>query len=71
MKSKEQTIVFQNQSKLIQEHFKGCGICPELIDICLGTDLMVRFATEGFSGELKQRFEAYEEYIQEKYKGKS
>ena len=68
-RTKEQQIVFQNQSKLIQEHFKNCDICPDLLDICLGTDLMVRFCSEGFSGELKERFEAYEKYISEKYKG--
>jgi len=68
--NKDKQIVFQNQSKLIQEHFKNCGICPELIDICLGTDLMVRFATEGYSKELAGRFTAYEEYLQDKYKGK-
>lgn len=68
-RTKEQSIVFQNQSHLVQKHFQTCGICPTLLDLCLGTDLMVRFATEGYSKELKERFDAYETYIQEQYKG--
>lgn len=69
-KTREESIVFQNQSHLVQKHFENCGVCPSLMDICLGTDLMVRFATEGYSKELKERFDAYDNYIQEQYKGK-
>ncbi len=68
-KTREESIVFQNQSHLVQKHFENCNICPSLLDICLGTDLMVRFATEGFSKELKERFDAYDKYIVEQYKG--
>lgn len=69
-RTKEQSIVFQNQSHLVQRHFEQCGICPSLKDIALGTDLMVRFALEGYSKELGETMDRYEEYIQEQYKGK-
>ena len=69
-RTESQKIVFQNQSHLVQKHFENCGICPSLKDLCLGTDLMVRYATEGYSGELAGRFDAYEQYITEQYRGK-
>ena len=69
-KTKEQSIVFQNQSHLVMEYFKACGICPTLKDIGLGTDLMVRFATEGYSKELGEVMDRFEEYIRKEYKGK-
>lgn len=67
-KSKDEMIVFQNQSHLVQKHFKDCGICPDLLDICLASDLMVKFAIEGYSPELKTRFDNMEKYLSEKYK---
>ena len=70
MRSDKDRIVYQNQSHLVQKHFENCGICPSLKDICLGTDLMVRYASEGYSKELAGRFDAYEEYINEQYRGK-
>lgn len=69
-KTKEESIVFQNQSHLVQQHFQNCGICPDLLDICLATDLMVEFGTKGFSKELKERFDKMETYIQSKYQHK-
>lgn len=69
MKNKEEIIVFQNQSHLVQQHFNNCGICPTLLDICLATDLMVKFATEGYSKELKTRFDNFEIYIADKKGG--
>jgi hypothetical protein len=68
MKNKDQIIVFQNQAHLVQRHFQDCGVCPTLLDIALATDLMVLFATEGFSKELKERFENFEKYVDKKYK---
>jgi hypothetical protein len=66
MKNKEEIIVFQNQSHLVQKHFDTCGVCPSLLDICLATDLMIKFATEGYSKELKTRFDNFEKYMEEK-----
>lgn len=70
-KTKDEIIVFQNQSKLVHDYFKGCGICPDLLDVCMATDLMVRFCIEGYSPELKKRFDNMETYISEKYKGEN
>jgi len=67
MKTREETIIWQNQSHLIQRHFSNCGICPDLYDICLATDIMVEFAQKGHSKELMERFTNYEKYIMEKY----
>lgn len=69
-RTKEQSIVFQNQSHLVQQHFLNCGICPELFDIALATDLMVDWATDGYSKPLKERFDNMENYLQSKYKHK-
>jgi hypothetical protein len=68
-RTKDEMIVFQNQSHLIQQHFKNCDICPDLLDLALCTDLMTKFAVEGYSKELKQRFEDMENYLNEKYRG--
>lgn len=65
-KTNQETIVFQNQSHLVQRYFESCGICPSLMDICLATDLMVRWATEGYSKELKERFDKLETYLESK-----
>lgn len=69
-RTKEQAIVFQNQSHLVQRHFDNCGICPELFDIALATDLMVDWAIDGYSKALKERFDNMENYLQSKYKHK-
>jgi hypothetical protein len=69
MKNKEEIIVFQNQSQLVERYFTNCGICPDLLDICLVTDLMVEFATKGYSPELKTRFEKMEVYLNKQYRG--
>ena len=69
-KTREEQIVFQNQSHLVQKYFENCGICPTLMDICLGTDLMVRFVNEGYNADLAKRFEAYEKYITEQHGSK-
>jgi hypothetical protein len=69
-RTESQKIVFQNQSHLVERYFNNCGICPTLKDIGLGTDLMVRFATEGYSKQLGEVMDRFDEYIQDKYKEK-
>lgn len=66
MKTKEEQIIFQNQSHLVQRYFESCGVCPSLMDICMATDLMVRWATEGYSKELKGRFDNLDNYLESK-----
>jgi len=70
VKTREETIVFQNQSHLVQRYFQECNICPSLKDICLGTDLMVKFATQGYSKELSETMDRYQEYIKKTYPSK-
>ena len=68
LKTKDEVIVFQNQSHLVQKYFNDCGICPDLLDIALATDIMVEFATKGFSKDLKNRFDNFQIYCDGKYK---
>ena len=68
MRTKEEQIVFQNQSHLVQRHFESCGISPNLFDVCLATDLMVKWATEGYSKDLKERFDKLDIYLEGKKK---
>jgi len=61
-------IMFQNQSHLVENYFKSCNICPDLYDICLATDLMVEYVKYGSkSKELAERFDKFQQYIEEKY----
>lgn len=69
LRPNQESIVFQNQSHLVQLWFKDCGVCPDLMDINLATDLQVAWATQGFSKGLMKRFNDFEKYIQEKYHG--
>lgn len=69
-REKEDRIMWQNQSHLIQKYFSDCGVCPDLWDICLATDLIVEYIKTGRSNEnLKRSFENMQKYIEEKYKG--
>jgi len=64
MRTKEEQIVFQNQSHLVQKYFTDCGMCPSLLMIALATDVMVDFALKGPTKEVLTRFEKMEAYIQ-------
>lgn len=65
-RTKEETIIFQNQSHLVQKYFDTCGVCPSLLDIALATDVMVDFAINGPTKEVLTRFEKMERYIESK-----
>lgn len=67
-RTEQHKIIFQNQSHLIQRYFEQRQICPTLQDICLATDLMVRFCQDGYSKELGELFERFDKHIQETYK---
>ena len=64
MRTKDEIIIFQNQSHLIQKYFQDCGMCPSLLTIALATDVMVDFAMKGPTKEVLTRFEKMEQYIQ-------
>lgn len=68
MRTKEESIIFQNQSHLVQRYFQDCGMCPSLLTIALATDVMVDFAMKGPTKEVLTRFEKMEHYIQEERK---
>lgn len=64
MRTKDEIIIFQNQSHLVQKYFQDCGMCPSLLTIALATDVMVDFAMKGPTKEVLTRFEKMEQYIQ-------
>lgn len=64
-RTKDQIIIFQNQSHLVQKHFNDCGICPSLLMVALATDVMVDFAMNGPTKEVLTRFEKMEKFIQD------
>ena len=60
-------IMFQNQSHLIMNYFGNCGMCPDLLDICRATDMMVEYIKFPKDKSVIDRFNKFQEYIQEKY----
>jgi hypothetical protein len=63
-RTKEETIIFQNQSHLVQKWFQDCGICPSLFDLALTTDVMVDFCMYGPTKEVKERFTKLSNYLE-------
>ena len=61
-------IMFQNQSHLIQKYFEGCGVCPDLLDICRATDMMVEYIKFPKDQAVIDRFDKFKAYIIQKYK---
>jgi hypothetical protein len=67
-RTKEEVIIFQNQSHLIERHFANCGYCPTLFEIALATDLMVEFVMYGYTPEIKKRFDTMEKHMASEHK---
>lgn len=67
-RTSQHQIIYQNQSHLVQRYFDQCGICPSLLDICLATDLMVKFCQEGYSKNIEDLFKRFDTHIQNNYK---
>jgi hypothetical protein len=70
MRTKDEIIIFQNQSHLVQKYFQECDMCPSLLTIALATDVMVDFAMNGPTKAVLERFEKMDRYIQEEKKKK-
>lgn len=70
-RTKDEIIIFQNQSHLVQRYFNDCNICPSLLTIALATDVMVDFAMKGPTKEVLERFEKMEAFIKEEKKKQS
>lgn len=68
MRTKDEIIIFQNQSHLVQRYFNDCQICPSLMTIALATDVMVDFAMNGPTKEVLTRFDKLEAFIKEEKK---
>lgn len=68
MRTKDEIIIFQNQSHLVQRYFNDCQICPSLMTIALATDVMVDFAMNGPTKEVMNRFDKLEAFIKEEKK---
>lgn len=64
-RTKEEQIVFQNQSHLVQKYFQDCNMCPSLLTIALATDVMVDFCLNGPTKEVLTRFEKMDAFIKE------
>ena len=67
-RTKDEIIIFQNQSHLVQRYFNDCNICPSLMTIALATDVMVDFAINGPTKDVLTRFEKMEAFIREEKK---
>lgn len=63
-RTKDEIIIFQNQSHLVQKYFESCGFCPTLLEIALATDVMVDFAMKGPTKEVLTRFEKMQAHIE-------
>jgi hypothetical protein len=62
-RTKDEIIIFQNQSHLVHKYFESCGYCPTLLEIALATDVMVDFAMKGPTKEVLTRFEKMQAHI--------
>ena len=69
MRTKDEQIMWQNQSHLSRQWFYDCGIkCPDLFDICLVTDVLIDYCQNGPTTQVQERLEKMKTYINGKYK---
>jgi hypothetical protein len=61
-------ITYQNQSDKSLRYFENLGIQPDLLDMCLTTDLMTEFAILGPTKEVLERFKTFQSYFDGKYR---
>ena len=69
MASKDEQIIRQSQIKLALDYFTACGVCPSLTDLMSITTMLEQYIKDGYSKELKAKFEKIDEFIQTEYKG--
>lgn len=65
---KDLQIIRQSQIKLCLEYFSHCGICPTLADVMSVTTMLEQFIKDGYSKDLKTKFESIDKYIEDTYK---
>lgn len=66
MRTKEECIVWQNQSHLVQRYLDSKGYNAPLSEICRITDVMTEYALSGRTKEALQKLDAVDNYLKEK-----
>lgn len=64
-RTKEQSIVWQNQSHLAMNYLSSCGICPSLFELCRVTDVLMEYAMEGRTDIVVKKLEAVDNWLAE------
>jgi len=64
---KDLQIIRQSQIKVTLDYFNSCGVCATLTDIISITTMLEQFIKDGYSKDLKTKFESIDKYIQETY----
>jgi len=64
MRQREEAIVWQNQSHLVQRYAEQRGLNLTLFDICRVTDVMTEYVITGRDKSVTQKLEAIESYFQ-------
>jgi len=65
IRTKEQSIVWQNQSHLAMSYFNSCGLCPSIFDLCRVTDVLMDYAMNGRTEQSVKKLEAVDKYLNE------
>lgn len=66
MKTKEESVSWQNQSHLVQRYVETNNYDVSLLDICRITDVMSEYALNGRTKEVLSKLEAIDKYLKEK-----
>lgn len=67
MRTREEQIVWQNQSHLARQWFQDCNRCADLLDICMVTDVLVQFCQTGPTKETQERMKVMKDFLDKKY----
>ena len=67
MKTKEESVSWQNQSHLVQRFLEWKGYDATLTEICRITDVMSEYALNGRTKEVTEKLEAVDKYLKTKY----
>lgn len=63
MRTKDESIVWQNQSHLVLNYLNNRGIKLSLLDMCRITDVMMEYALNGRDKNTINKLEAVEAYL--------
>jgi len=65
MRSKDESITWQNQSHLVQRYLENRKLNLPLTDMCRITDVMVEYVLQGREKNVMVKLEAVEKYLKE------